>query len=154
MDFGVTPRVLIVDDNPDDVELTRIAFEEAGVVLDLDITEDGSDALDYLWKVEPKGTNPRPDLILLDLNLPKVDGRDVLKVVKEEEALALIPIIVLSTSTDSEDIRYAYRHHAASFIVKPIVFEHFVETMKALADFWFTASRLPPSHDAYDPYAH
>jgi len=145
--------VLIVDDNPDDVELTRIAFEEAGVEVHLDVTEDGSDALDFLWQVEPKGIQPRPDLILLDLNLPKVDGRDVLKAIKAEEDLALIPVIVLSTSTDGEDIRYVYRHHAASFIVKPIVFDHFVETMKALSDFWFTAARLPPSVDTYDPYA-
>jgi len=153
MEFGVIPRVLIVDDNPDDVELTRIAFEEAGVEVHLDVTEDGSDALDFLWQVEPKGIQPRPDLILLDLNLPKVDGRDVLKAIKAEEDLALIPVIVLSTSTDGEDIRYVYRHHAASFIVKPIVFDHFVETMKALSDFWFTAARLPPSVDTYDPYA-
>lgn len=153
MEFGVIPRVLIVDDNPDDVELTRIAFEEAGVEVHLDVTEDGSDALDFLWQVEPKGAKPRPDIILLDLNLPKVDGRDVLKAIKAEEDLALIPVIVLSTSTDAEDIRFVYRHHAASFIAKPIVFDHFVETMKALSDFWFTASRLPPSADAYDPYA-
>lgn len=150
MEFGITPRVLIVDDNPDDVELTRIAFEEAGVTVDLDVMEDGSDALDHLNAVAPKGTLPRPDLILLDLNLPRVDGRDVLKAVKADEALALIPIIVLSTSTDNEDVRFAYRNHAASFIVKPIVFDHFVETMKAIADFWFTAARLPG--DAYDPY--
>ena len=152
MEFGVTPRVLIVDDNPDDVELTRIAIEEGGMEVDLDVTEDGSDALEHLWEVAPKGSRPRPDLILLDLNLPKVDGRDVLKKIKADPDLALIPVVILSTSTDNEDIRFAYRHHAASFIVKPIVFDHFVETMKVLCEFWFTASRLPPVGDAYDPY--
>lgn len=147
------PRVLLVEDNPDDVELIRLALEEAGVELDLVVTEDGADAIEHLRQVDPRGPLPRPDLVLLDLNLPKVDGRSVLRTIKEDTHLVSVPVLVLTTSGDDHDIRFAYQHHANGFLVKAVEYEHLVEQMRATARFWFGTVVLPPTSDPYDPYA-
>ena len=147
------PRILLVEDNPDDVELTRIAMEEAGIVSDFRWVEDGSDAIALLRATTEASGEDRPHLVLLDLNLPKVDGRDVLRFIKSDDQLRTIPVMVLTTSGDDHDIRFAYGHHATAFLVKPIDFDEFVAMFRALAEFWFGVAVLPPTRDPYDPYA-
>jgi two-component system response regulator len=141
--------VMLVEDNPDDVELTRIAMSEAGMNVPLAVVEDGAEALEYLKDVQPNGSRPRPDLILLDLNLPKVDGREVLRIVKEDADLRTIPVIVLSTSTDDVDVLAAYRDYANGFVSKPVDFEHFANVMRSIYAFWLKVSLLPPHADPY-----
>jgi len=152
-DEPTRPRILLVEDNPDDVELTRIAMEDAGIVCDLDTVEDGADAIERLRATTVPGGPDRPHLVLLDLNLPKVDGRDVLRVVKADEQLRTIPVLVLTTSGDDHDIRFAYENHASAFLVKPIDYDEFVTLFRALAAYWFGVVVLPPTRDPYDPYA-
>lgn len=147
------PRILLVEDNPDDVELTSIAMSEAGIVCDLESVEDGADAIELLRATLEPGGPERPHLVLLDLNLPKVDGRDVLRFIKSEEQLRTIPVLVLTTSGDDHDIRFAYRNFASAFLVKPIDYDEFVSMFRAIADYWFGFVVLPPTRDPYDPYA-
>lgn len=149
----VRPRILLVEDNPDDVELTRLALEDAGVYCEIITVEDGADAIAHLRSTTVAGGPDRPHLVLLDLNLPKVDGRDVLRFVKGDDQLRVIPVLVLTTSGDDHDIRFAYGNHANGFLVKPIDFDEFVKLLRSVADYWFGAVVLPPTTDPYDPYA-
>lgn len=135
--------ILLVEDNPDDVELTRIAMLDAGISADLSVVADGFEALHFLRKEEPWGHADRPDMILLDLNLPQLDGRELLRIIKADDALRAIPVVILSTSVDSNDIQAAYESHANSFISKPADFDQYVEALRTLRDFWFSVAMLP-----------
>ena len=138
--------ILLVEDNPDDMELTRIAMMDAGLDVDLEWVTDGSEALEYLQQQGTFAAARRPDLVLLDLNLPRLDGRELLRIVKADAGLCSIPVVVLTTSVDDHDVRDAYLAHANAFISKPADFDLYVRTLRALQDFWFSAALLPPQH--------
>ena len=135
--------ILLVEDNPDDVELTRIAMLDAGLSADLSVVADGMEALHFLRQEDPWGHADRPDMILLDLNLPQLDGRELLKIIKADAALCSIPVVVLTTSVDRNDVQAAYESHANSFISKPADFDQYVRALQSLRDFWFQAAELP-----------
>jgi CheY-like chemotaxis protein len=137
-------EVLLVEDDPGDVLMTREAFEEHKVGNRLNVVSDGVDALAYLRKEEPFQSAVRPDLILLDLNLPKRDGREVLAEIKNDASLRQIPVVVLTTSAAEEDILRSYQLHANAYVTKPVDFERFVAVVKQIDDFFISVVRLPP----------
>ena len=138
--------ILLVEDNPGNVELTREALEDAKVATRLHVAEDGAAAMDFLFQRGPYADAPRPDLILLDLNLPKKDGREVLSEIKAVPELAGIPVVILTTSQAEEDILRAYRLHANCYITKPVDFKQFVHVVQSIEDFWLTVVKLPKSN--------
>jgi len=140
---GTETTILLVEDNPDDAELVRIAMEDAGITSTLDVVGDGSQALQYVRGEGAFVGQAHPDLMLLDLNLPGIDGREVLRTVKSDPALCTIPIVVMSTSVDHNDINGSYQMHANGFVSKPADFDLLVETLSAIRAFWLTAVRLP-----------
>ena len=142
---GAETTILLVEDNPDDAELVRIAMEDAGITSALEVVQDGAEALQYVRREGPYADRRRPDLMLLDLNLPGVDGREVLRTIKSDPDLCTIPIVVMSTSVDHNDVAASYRMHANSFVSKPPDFDQLVSTLKAIQAFWLTAARLPTS---------
>jgi two-component system response regulator len=136
-------EVLLVEDNPGDAQLTRIALSDGKMCINLSLTEDGVDALAFLRKEGKYLDAPRPDLILLDLNLPRKDGREVLADIKADPSLRRIPVVVLTTSQADEDILQAYELAANCFITKPVDFDQFVKIVQTIEDFWFTVVKLP-----------
>ena len=136
-------NVLLVEDDPGDVLMTREAFDEY-LHNRLDVVTDGAAALSYLRHEEPYGSVPRPDLILLDLNLPRRDGREVLQEVKSDPALQHIPVIVLTTSQAEEDVLRSYQLHANAYVTKPVDFESFIEAIKQIDHFFVSVVQLPP----------
>jgi chemotaxis family two-component system response regulator Rcp1 len=138
-------NILLVEDNEPDVVLTQEAFKEAKVANMLYVVEDGVEALDFLRRESRYVEVPRPDLILLDLNLPKKDGREVLDEIKSDPKLASIPVVILTTSTDERDVLQAYSHHANCYITKPVDFAQFMAVVKSIEGFWLTVVRLPNS---------
>jgi CheY-like chemotaxis protein len=140
---GMPIEVLLVEDSPGDVRLTQEAFREANRAIHLHVASDGVEAMAFLRR---RGTNvdaPRPDLILLDLNLPKMDGREVLAHIKEDESLKLIPTVILTTSVAEEDIVKSYQLHANCYLSKPVQLEAFESLVKSINDFWLTKVKLP-----------
>ncbi len=137
-------EILMVEDNPGDVRLTREALKGGKVLNQLHVVEDGVAALDFLYRRPPHQNAPRPDLILLDLNLPKMDGREVLSRVKSDEALKLIPVVVLTTSQAEEDVLRAYRLSANCYVTKPVDLHQFNRIVQAIEEFWLTVVSLPP----------
>jgi two-component system response regulator len=137
-------EILLVEDSPTDVLLAQEALEHAKVLNTLHIVNDGVEALAFLRRQPPYVDVPRPDLILLDLNLPRKDGREVLAEVKNDETLKRIPVVVLTTSRAEEDIFKAYGLHANCYVTKPVDFDQFAEVVKAIESFWFTIVALPP----------
>jgi len=137
-----TINVLLVEDDPGDVLMTREAFDEY-LHNRLDVVSDGEEALNYLRRDEPYSDAPRPDLILLDLNLPRRDGRQVLQEVKADPALAHIPVIVLTTSQAEEDVLRSYQLHANAYVTKPVDFEGFIEAIKQIDHFFVSVVQLP-----------
>jgi two-component system, chemotaxis family, response regulator Rcp1 len=135
-------EILLVEDNPGDVLLTKRALKSGKVLHNLHVANDGEAALTFLHDVE-YGQAPRPDLILLDLNLPKVGGREVLAKIKSNEALASIPVVVLTTSKADEDILKTYQMHANSFITKPVDWPQFMNVVRLIEEYWFTIVKLP-----------
>ncbi|MFR9804858.1 response regulator [Pseudonocardia sp. RS010] len=135
-------NVLLVEDDPGDVLMTREAFEEH-LHNRLDVVTDGAAALAYLRNEEPYRDSPRPDLILLDLNLPRRDGREVLAEVKADEALRSIPVIVLTTSQAEEDVLRSYQLHANAYVTKPVDFDGFIEAIKQIDHFFVSVVKLP-----------
>jgi chemotaxis family two-component system response regulator Rcp1 len=135
--------ILLVEDNPDDVELTLTAFEGSDLHIRFEIAVDGKEALDYLHGVVADKKLPRPDLILLDLNLPKVDGRSVLAEIKSAPELSSIPVIVLTTSQSQKDISQIYRLHANCFINKPVDYNDFIKVVHTIDSFWLNIVQLP-----------
>lgn len=140
---GRTAEILLVEDNHNDIELTRIAFEQAKFAVNLHSVLNGEDCLSFLRKEPPYVDAPTPDIILLDLNMPKMDGREVMTELANDSALKCIPIIVLTTSKSEIDILNSYNLHCNSYIVKPIEFEQFSRVIKTFSDYWFTLVVLP-----------
>jgi chemotaxis family two-component system response regulator Rcp1 len=136
-------EILLVEDNPGDVELTREALGDAKVANRLNVVDDGADAIDFLFRRGRFANAPRPDIILLDLNLPKKDGRQVLSEIKANPDLAQIPVVVLTTSQAEEDILRAYQLHANCYITKPVDFNQFLRIIASIEDFWLTVVKLP-----------
>ncbi len=136
-------EILLVEDTPGDVDLTKEALERAKVANRLQVVEDGAEALDFLFRRGTYADACRPDIILLDLNLPKKDGREVLSEIKADQELADIPVVVLTTSQAEEDIVRAYRLHANCYITKPVDFRQFLRVVEAIEDFWLTVVKLP-----------
>lgn len=137
-------EILLVEDSPTDALLTKSAFAGARLINRLHVVEDGVEALKYLRKQEPYSEAPRPDLILLDLNLPKKDGREVLSEIKVDDELRVIPVVILTTSRAEEDILKSYKLHANCYISKPVDFDSFTEAIATLEKFWFAVVTLPP----------
>lgn len=129
-------QILLVEDSPGDVSLTREALAGAKVANELSVVGDGEAALAFLRGEEPHADAPRPDLVLLDLNLPRMTGHQVLEVMKDDPALKTIPVIVLTTSADEADIHRAYERHAASYVTKPVAFDDFLAALQGLEGFW------------------
>jgi CheY-like chemotaxis protein len=136
--------ILLVEDNPADVLLTQELLSESKVLVNMHVVNDGVEALAFLHKETPFTDAITPDLVLLDLNLPKIDGHDVLKQIKQDKDLLQIPTIVLTTSQAESDIRAVYKEHAAAYITKPIDLNQFTKVVDAIEDFWLSVVRLPP----------
>lgn len=136
--------ILMVEDNPGDVRLTREALKGAKVLHELNVVTDGEAALDYLFKRAPYEDATRPDLILLDLNLPRKDGREVLTAIKADRLLKSIPVVILTTSQAEEDVLRAYSLSANCYVTKPVDFDQFTRIVQAIEDFWMTIVTLPP----------
>jgi two-component system, chemotaxis family, response regulator Rcp1 len=136
-------EILLVEDNPADVRLTIEALKEEKICNKLNVAKDGEEALAFLHKEGKYAQAPRPDLILLDLNLPKVDGREVLKIIKNDDALKSIPVVVLTVSQAEEDILKSYNLHANCYITKPVDLAQFSRVTKSIQDFWLTIVKLP-----------
>jgi chemotaxis family two-component system response regulator Rcp1 len=137
-------EVLLVEDNPGDVRLTREALREGKVQNNLNVAQDGVEALAYLRREGAYADVPRPDVILLDLNLPRKDGREVLKELKADPNLMNIPVVVLTSSQAEQDILRAYQLHANCYITKPVDLEQFIHVVQSIENFWFTIVKLPP----------
>jgi CheY-like chemotaxis protein len=141
----VTPiEVLLVEDDPGDVLMTREAFEEHRVKNRLQVVSDGVEALAYLRHEEPYTDAVLPDLILLDLNLPRRDGRQVLAEIKNDESLRHIPVVVLTTSQRDEDILRSYQLHANAYVAKPVDFDQFIKAVQQIDEFFVSVVKLPP----------
>jgi CheY-like chemotaxis protein len=140
-------EILLVEDNPGDVRLTREALKEGRVLNNLHVASDGVVALEYLRREGKYASAPIPDLVLLDLNLPRMDGREVLAVIKNDPALRRIPVVILTTSRAEEDILNTYDLHANCYITKPVDLDQFMTVVKSIEDFWFNIVKLPPSKD-------
>lgn len=136
-------EILLVEDNPDDVALTRAALKEGKVWSNLSVAEDGVRALEFLRRTGDFSDAPVPDLILLDLNLPKKDGREVLAEIKNDDDLQHIPVVVLTTSQADQDIIKSYKLHANCYVTKPVDFDEFVKIVQSIEHFWFTVVKLP-----------
>lgn len=144
---GRSEVILLADDDPDDLHMTRRALEMSGFSLEVHSVGDGEELLDYLrhaGKFAPPALSPRPALILLDLNMPKMDGREALREAKADARLKTIPIVVMTTSTAEQDISRAYDLGCNSFISKPITLAELVEVTQALGHYWFGIAKLPP----------
>ena len=135
--------ILLVEDNPGDVRLTKEAFKEGKLKNNLHVVKDGVEAMAFLQKEGKYASASYPDLILLDLNLPKKDGREVLKEIKADENLRRIPVVILTTSKAEEDILKTYDLHANCYITKPVDMEQFIKIVKYIEEFWFTIVILP-----------
>jgi CheY-like chemotaxis protein len=135
-------EILLVEDNPGDIELTRLAFEESKLLINLQVAIDGVAAINFLHQ-RLTAQAPAPDLILLDLNLPKKNGHEVLAELKAHPDLKRIPVVILTTSQAEEDILGAYNAYASGYIAKPVRFDQFIQVVQSIEDFWFTIVRLP-----------
>ncbi|PHM10399.1 response regulator [Nostoc sp. 'Peltigera malacea cyanobiont' DB3992] len=137
-------EILLIEDNPGDVQLTRIALEDSKISIHLNVVEDGVEAMAFLRKQGKYAKLPHPDIVLLDFNLPKKDGREVLAEIKGDENLKRIPVVVLTTSRAEEDILKAYNLFANCYITKPVDFDQFVKIVQSIENFWFAIVKLPP----------
>ena len=143
--IGSVIQVLLVEDDPGDVLMTREAFEDNKVANELHVVNDGAEALAFLRKEGAFAGAPTPDLVLLDLNLPRVDGREVLAAVKADAELRQIPIVVLTTSEAEEDVLRSYALHANAYVTKPVDFDRFIEVVRKIDEFFVSVVRLPNS---------
>ena len=139
-------EILLVEDNPGDVRLTIEALKEAKVINHLTVLKDGVEALAFLRRREPYSSAPRPHLILLDLNLPRMDGREVLAAIKADDSVKHIPVVVLTTSQDDQDVLKSYNLHATCYISKPVDLDQFVRVVRSIEDFWLGIVVLPASN--------
>ena len=137
-------EILLVEDNPGDFRLTQEALHEGKVYNNLHWAKDGVDALDFLKRRGKHANAPRPDIILLDLNLPKKDGREVLSEIKQDDDLKAIPVVILTTSQAEEDVLRSYDLHANCYVTKPVDLEKFIVVVQSIDRFWLTVVTLPP----------
>lgn len=135
--------VLLVEDSPADIELTRSALADSKLLNTIEVVTDGAEALRYLRREGPYADKPRPHLVLLDLNLPKVDGREVLRQIREDPSLRALPVVVLTTSSQDEDILRSYELAANCYVTKPIGLDAFTTIVQQIGEFWLTVVRLP-----------
>jgi len=142
--FGRPVEILLVEDNPGDVGLTRETLKDSKLLNHISVVDDGVKAMAFLRLEGKYAKATRPDLILLDLNLPRKDGRQVLAEIKTNEQLRRIPVVVLTTSSAEQDILQTYNLHANCFITKPVDLDQFTAVVKAIEEFWFTIVKLPP----------
>ena len=140
---GRAIEILLVDDNPGDVRLTLEAFKDGKLAKNVSIAGDGVEAMEFLRREGEYAAGVRPDLVLLDLNMPKKDGREVLEEVKNDPELRRIPIVVLTTSKAEGDIRKSYDLHVNCYIQKPVDYNEFIKMLRSIEDFWFTTVVLP-----------
>jgi chemotaxis family two-component system response regulator Rcp1 len=136
-------EILLVEDNPSDVLLTQIAMKQCKIANNLYVAADGEDALLFLRRAGRYADAPRPDLILLDLNLPRMDGRELLSELKNDASLRSIPVVVLTTSDAERDVIQSYALHANAYITKPVDMDQFIRVVKGIDEFWFGLVRLP-----------
>jgi chemotaxis family two-component system response regulator Rcp1 len=141
---GRPVEILLVEDNAGDVRLAREGLRECKLLNNLSVAEDGVKALAFLRQEGEYARAPRPDLIMLDLNLPRKDGREVLKEIKEDDELKSIPVVILTTSKAEEDVVKSYALHANCYVTKPLAIEQFINVVQAIETFWFTIVKLPP----------
>jgi len=143
--LGKPVDILLVEDNPGDVRLAKEALKESKMLNMIYVVEDGMEAIAFLRKQGKYADKPRPDLILLDLNLPKKDGREVLADIKSDKDLRRIPVVILTVSSAEEDVLKSYSLHANCYITKPIDLDQFIKVVKAVENFWLTIVKLPPN---------
>ena len=136
-------EVLLVEDDPGDVMMTREAFQDYKLHNQLHVVSDGAEAMAFLRQEGEYAGRPRPDLVLLDLNLPRMDGRQVLEAIKSDPELASIPVVVLTTSENEDDVLRSYSLHANAYVTKPVDFARFIEVIRQIDDFFVTVVRLP-----------
>ncbi len=136
-------KILMVEDNPDDVALAQEALKDAKMLSTMTVVEDGEEAMLFLNAKGDYAGRELPDIILLDLNLPRKDGREVLEEIKEDPVLRKIPVVILTTSDAPEDIEQAYNHYVNCYITKPVNFDQFIKVVKSIEDFWFGVVKLP-----------
>ncbi len=148
-DDAAPADILLVEDNPGDVRLTQEAFEEGGISNTLHVATDGVEALDFLHQRGDHEDAPRPDIVLLDLNLPRKNGEEVLEEINDDPDLACIPVIVLTSSRAEEDVVQSYELRANAFLTKPVDPDEFIEVVQSFQAFWLSVVRLPPceNHD-------
>ncbi len=142
-DFGKPIEILLVEDNPGDVRLTMELLRESKIRNHINAVNDGIEAMAYLRKEAKFRGAPRPDLILLDLNMPRKDGREVLAEIKQDPDLRRIPVVILTTSSAEQDIVRSYNDHANAYITKPVDLDQFAKVVKSVEEFWFTIVKLP-----------
>jgi len=145
--YPTIPRpveILLVEDSPADVALTQEALQDSKLSNNLYVVTDGEEALKFLHRTGKYSSMPMPDLILLDLNLPKKTGLEVLREIKSDERLSMVPVVIMTVSKDEKDIVESYRLHANCYIRKPVKFGEFIEIVKSIEDFWFSIVTLPP----------
>lgn len=135
--------ILLVEDNPADIRLTQEAFKETSIPHLIHVVRDGAEALAFLKQQARYTTAPRPDIVLLDLNLPKKDGREVLMFIKQTPEYKRIPVVILTTSKTEEDIAHTYEHHANCYITKPTDLDEFIDAIKSIESFWLSVVELP-----------
>lgn len=140
-------EILLVEDNKGDIRLAKEAIAGSKLENNLSVVENGEDALDYIYKKGSFADAVTPNLILLDLNLPRIDGREVLKKIKSDPAFRKIPVVILSTSNAENDILDSYSNHANSFITKPLNWEQFIAVVQSIEDFWLTIVKLPGKNE-------
>jgi len=140
---GKPVEILLVEDNPDDAALTIETLREGRIHNHITLVEDGEQAMDFLRRNEPYSEAPRPDLILLDLQLPRKNGREVLKEVKEDSELKRIPVVIMTTSSAEQDIFESYNLHANCYLTKPVELDEFVEVVRKIEDFWLAIVKRP-----------
>jgi two-component system, chemotaxis family, response regulator Rcp1 len=136
-------EVLLIEDSPGDVRLTREALKDAKMHVSLHVVSDGIEAMEFLRREGAHVDAPRPDLILLDLNMPRMDGREVLKAIKGDDALKSIPVVILTTSEAPQDVEHSYLLHANCYISKPVDLEGFVKVVQSIDGFWLSVVKLP-----------
>ncbi len=139
-----TMEVLLVEDNPGDIELTLEAFQDTKILNHINVVRDGEEALEFLYQRGSYRNAVRPDIILLDLNMPRKGGKEVLAIIKEDETLKDIPVIILTSSEAEQDVITSYKLHANAYIAKPMDFSQFQHVMEVLKSFWLSVVKLPP----------
>jgi CheY-like chemotaxis protein len=142
---GVPIEILLVEDSPDDACLTVDALRDGRVRNNISVVEDGVSAMAFLRREDRFASAPRPDLILLDLNLPRKNGREVLAEVKQDPSLRRIPVVIMTSSDDEKDIMAAYNLHVNCYVTKPVDLDQFIQVVKSIEHFWFSIVKLPPA---------